>query len=157
MPALGTKKIDDLPEAQLDRFLGKYTPEISALARRCLAKMRRRLPGATQLVYDNYNALVIGFGPSDKASRAIFSIVLYPRYMTLFFLQGARLPDPQRILQGSGNVVRRIRLESATVLDSQPVQELMGVALKRAIQPIDPRARGRLVIKSISAKQRPRR
>src|ERR1039458_9537409 len=65
-----------------------------------------RLPGAVQLVYDNYNALVIGFGPSERASEASFSIVLYPRWVTLFFLQGAGLPDPRRLLKGSGKVVR---------------------------------------------------
>ena len=84
------------PEIQLDAFLDKYTPPVATLARACLAKMRARLPGAVQLVYDNYNALAIGFGPSERASEAIFSIALYPRWVTLFFLQGAALPDPRR-------------------------------------------------------------
>ena len=74
------------PEIQLDAFLDKYTPAVATLARACLAKMRARLPGAVQLVYDNYNALAIGFGPSERASEAIFSIALYPRWVTLFFL-----------------------------------------------------------------------
>ena len=46
---------------QLDDFLAKYTPEIRRVARAALAKMRKRLPGAVHLVYDNYNALVITF------------------------------------------------------------------------------------------------
>ena len=70
-----------------------------------------------QLVYDNYNALAIGFGPSERASEAIFSIVLYPRWVTLFFLQGAGLADPKRLLKGSGKVVRHIVLASAADLD----------------------------------------
>jgi hypothetical protein len=39
-----------------------------------LAKMRARLPGAVELVYDNYNALAIGFGPTERTSEAVFSI-----------------------------------------------------------------------------------
>jgi hypothetical protein len=130
---------------------------VADLARACLKKMCARLPGAVQLVYDNYNALVIGFGPSERASEAIFSIALYPRWVTLFFLQGAGLPDPRHLLKGSGKVVRHIVLASAADLDLPPIQELMVRALRRAEVGIDPAVTGRLVIRSISAKQRPRR
>ena len=105
----------------------------------------------------NYNALVIGFGPSEHASEAVFSIALYPRWVTLFFLQGAGLPDPKHLLKGSGKVVRHIVLASAADLDQPAVQGLMSTALKRAEPAIDPDAPGSLVIRSISAKQRPRR
>jgi hypothetical protein len=157
MPARTASKKDDSPEAQLDAFLDKYTPGVATLARQCLLKMRSRLPGAVQLVYDNYNALVIGFGPSERASEAIFSIALYPRWVTLFFLQGAGLPDPQKLLKGSGKVVRHIVLASAADLEQPAIQDLMAKALRRAEAGIDPTAAGRLVIRSISAKQRPRR
>jgi len=158
MPAPKTKKTSASPQAQLDIFIDKYTPEIAALARACLAKMRARLPGATQLVYDNYNALVVGFGPSEKTSHAIFSVAMYPRWVNLFFLQAApKLPDPHRLLKGSGNVVRSITIQSAAQLDQPAVQALITTALQRAIEPINPAAPGQLVIRSISAKQRPRR
>ncbi len=157
MPAHKSARKDDSPEIQLDAFLDKYTPAVATLARACLAKMRARLPGAVQLVYDNYNALAIGFGPSERASEAIFSIALYPRWVTLFFLQGAGLPDPRRLLKGRGKVVRHIVLASAADLDLPAIQDLMAQALQRAEAGIDPAAPGRLVIRSISAKQRPRR
>jgi hypothetical protein len=145
------------PQAQLDAFLDKYSAAVATLARACLAKMRARLPGAVQLVYDNYNALAIGFGPSERASEGVFSIALYPRWVTLFFLQGAALPDPKHLLKGSGKVVRHVVLASAADLDSAAVQGLMATALKRAEPGIDPDAPGSLVIRSVSAKQRPRR
>jgi hypothetical protein len=63
------------PKQQLDLFLKKYDPKIAGIARRTLAKMRKLVPGATEIVYDNYNALVIGFGPNEKASLAIFSML----------------------------------------------------------------------------------
>ena len=145
------------PERQLDEFLDKFTPEVAAVARECLDKMRARLPGATQLVYDNYNALAIGFGPSERASEAIFSVVLYPKYVTFFFLQGARLPDPKKVLQGGGKVVRHIRLEQAADLDQPAVRELMAAALQSAKRTIDRNAPGGLVVRAVAAKQRPRR
>ena len=56
------------PQAQLDAFLAKFTPEVERQARAALERMRVRLPGAWQLVYDNYNALAIAFGANDKLS-----------------------------------------------------------------------------------------
>ncbi|HEV2720557.1 MAG TPA: DUF1801 domain-containing protein [Thermoanaerobaculia bacterium] len=142
-------------QRQLDEFLSRYTPEIRALAGATLAKMRERLPGATQIVYDNYNALVVGFGPSERASEAVFSIALYPKRVRLFFLNGAELPDPKTLLEGEGTTVRSIVVEDAADLDKAPVRALMKAALKA--RPIDAKGQGRLVIRSISKKQRPRR
>jgi hypothetical protein len=75
-------------EKQLDRFLDAYAPEIAQLARKALAKLRKRLPHATEMVYDNYNALACGFGPDERVSNVIFSIALYPKHINFFFLQG---------------------------------------------------------------------
>jgi hypothetical protein len=140
---------------QLERFLDAFTPEVAAVARGALAKMRKRLPHAVELVYDNYNALACGFGPTERASEVIFSIAVYPKNVTLFFLQGVKLPDPDGLLQGKGNVVRHIRLEDEKTLDRADVRAM--TALEMAKVPLDKKTSYRLVIKSVSAKQRPRR
>jgi hypothetical protein len=145
------------PKKQLDSFVAKYDPKIASLARRSLTKMRQRLPGSIEMVYDNYNALVIGFVPNERPSDAIFSIALYPRHINLFFLQGASLPDPHERLQGSGNLVRSIKLENADTLDDPEIVSLMNTALNRAKVPLDPKQPRKLIIKAIAAKQRPRR
>jgi hypothetical protein len=143
--------------AQLDTFIDKYTPVIAAQVRVILAKMRKLLPGAVEMVYDNYSALVIGFGPTERASEALFSIVVYPKWVSICFITGAVLPDPDNILQGDGNQVRHIRLTEPEALDLPAVQTLMREALDRAGDPIDTSQPGRLLVKSISAKQRSRR
>lgn len=148
---------NNAPEEQLAGFIAKYTPEIGALAQEALAKMRARLPGAIEIVYDNYNALAIGFCPTERTSDVIFSITLYSRWVSLFFFRGADLPDPQKLLKGSGKQVRHIILESAADLDKPAVKALMDRALERSVNPLDSTNRGRIIIKSISAKQRPRR
>lgn len=149
------------PAKQLASFIQKFTPEIATLATAALAKMRMRYPTALELVYDNYNALAIGFGPTERASEAIFSIALFPRWISLFFLQAQKaataLPDPEKRLQGSGNVVKHIRLASAETLDEPAIRALMQEAAARAVIPFDPRNKHRLIIQSVSARQRPRR
>ncbi len=145
------------PERQLAEFIAKFTPQMGRSIRAARAKMRAFWPQALELVYDNYNFFVIGYGPSEKAGEAIFSLAAQSKGLSLCFLQGAKLPDPHKLLRGSGNVVRNIRLESAAVLDEPKVLQLMGSALQRAKSSIPPDGRHRLIIKSISAKQRPRR
>jgi hypothetical protein len=82
--------------SDLNRFIARYTPNIAKLARGALARMRKRLPTAHQLVYDNYNTCAIGFSATERASDVIFSIALYPQRVSLFFLQAMKsnLQDP---------------------------------------------------------------
>jgi len=145
------------PEKQLAGFVAKFSPEMAARIRAVRRKIRQRLPTAVELVYDNYNFFVIGYGPNERPSEAIFSIAAQAKGVALCFLQGAKLPDPKKILRGSGNVVRNIRLESAATLDRPEVRELVKVALERAKSPIPKDGEHRLIIKSVSKKQRPRR
>ena len=145
------------PDAQLREFLARYSPEIAKRARAVLATMRERLPVATELVYDNYNGLVIGFAPSERASEALFSIVVYPKYIRLFFLDGADLPDPEGLLEGTGKIVRSIRIDDAAVLERSAVRRLMTEALRRTEAPFPKGGRRKLIIRSVVAKQRPRR
>jgi len=144
------------PAKQLAGFLARFNPPIAALARAARAKLRRRLPRAVEMVYDNYNALVIGYSPTARPSEAIVSIVIYPRVVNICFLQGRHLADPHGILHGDGNQVRSLRLdEGAAVLDTPPVRALLAAAVAFADAPFA--GPGRLVIRSIAAKQRPRR
>lgn len=154
MPPISTS-----PASDLKRFIARYTPNIAKLARGTLTRMRKRLPTAHQLVYDNYNTCAIGFGPTERASDVIFSIALYPQRVSLFFLQAMKsnLQDPQKLLQGSGNLVRFIPLDSPAQIDSAAVQRLMKQALVAAKVPLSRTGKGKLIIKSISATQRPRR
>jgi hypothetical protein len=148
---------DDAAEAELAGFLAKFEPAVAAQAYSLLGKMRARIAGAQVLVYDNYNALAIGFGPSGKAGEAVLSLAIFPRWVTLCFLRGKGLPDPAGLLKGEGSRVRHVRLDPPERWDMPEVQALISAALARAEPPIDPAAEPRLVIKSISAKQRPRR
>ena len=144
------------PSKQLAVFLGRFSPAIATLAKTARAKMRTRLPGAVEMVYDNFNALVIGYSPTDRPSDAIVSFGLYPRWVNLYFLQGAHLPDPQRLLKGNGNQVRFIRLDAgAAILDTPAIRALVSEAMAFGETPFA--GKGRLVIRAIARKQRPRR
>jgi hypothetical protein len=144
-------------KAQLDSFIAKYSPDVAKLGRAAIARMRKMLPAAQLLVYDNYNALAVGFGPSERSAEIVFSIAMYPRWVSLFFAKGVGLRDPYKRLSGSGSVVRHVVLTDLAVLDDPQISELMQQALARSGAALQAGKRGAIVIKSISARQRPRR
>jgi hypothetical protein len=148
---------EESPAKRLAGFIANYDPKVASLTRAALKRMRARLPGAVELVYDNYNALAVGFGPTERVADLVFSITSYPRWVSLFFTHGAGLPDPGQLLKGSGSRIRHIVLENVRVLDDPAVKALMAHALERSAVPIDASQRNRIVIKSVSARQRPRR
>ena len=145
------------PEARLEGFLAKFSAEDQRRIRAVRRAVRKRLPAANELVYDNYNFFVIGYSPTEKPSDAIVSIAARANGVGLCFLHGKGLPDPQKLLQGSGNQTRFLRLDSADVLARPEVEALVAAAIARAKTPLSSQGRGKLVIRSVSAKQRPRR
>jgi hypothetical protein len=145
------------PARQLAGFIDKYDPAVAKLARSLRSAMQKRLPTANQLVYDNYQFLAIGFSPTERASDAIFSLAVSPKGVSLCFIYGVTLPDPDKILLGSGNQTRTIRLEGPATLAKAPVERLIKAAIVQAKAPLPKTGKGKLIIKSISAKQLPRR
>jgi len=149
-------KSEIAPAKQLAEFLDRFSPDIAKLARAARSTLRRRFPRAIEMVYDNYNALVIGFSPTERPSDAIVSIVIYPKRVNVCFLQGKHLADPEGLLQGDGNQVRSLRLEAgAAGLDAPAVRALMDEAAAFGDVPFA--GRHQLVIRAVSPKRRPRR
>ena len=145
------------PSKQLTAFIAKFDPKVAKLIRACRAEMRKLLPTAIELVYDNYNFFVIGYGSTERASDAIFSIAAAANGVGLAFLHGASLPDPNKLLIGNGKQNRFIRLPTIEPLGSPEVLKLIREAMRHAKTPLPRTGGGYLVIKSISKKQRPRR
>ena len=144
-------------EAILDGFIAKFEPGHQTLICAVRQALRRKFPAANELVYDNYNFFVIGYGPTERPSDAILSIAAAANGVGLCFLHGASLPDPHKLLNGSGRQTRFLRLPSASVLKQPEVQALLAAAVAGAKVPLPATGRGKLIIRSVSAKQRPRR
>ncbi len=142
-------------EDKLKTFIKKFEPEHQALIRAVRKALRKRLPTANELAYDNYNFFVIG--PTERPSDCIVSMAAGANGVGLCFIHGARLHDPRKILLGSGNQTRFIRLESAELLTRPEVETLITAAVAQAKTPLPTTGRGKLIIRVVSAKQRPRR
>jgi hypothetical protein len=145
------------PEAQLAAFVAKFDPKYQRLIRAVRRALRKRFPTAHELVYDNYNFFVIGYSPSERPSDSIISIAAAANGVGLCFIHGAALDDPAHVLTGSGKQTRFVRLDSTSVLARREVDALLTRAADDAKTPFRRSGRGRLIIRSISPKQRPRR
>ena len=143
-------------EARLAEFIAKFSPEHQRMIRAVRKRLRERFTGAYELAYDNYNFFVIGYSPSERPSDAIVSMACGSNGVGLCFIHGAKLPDPTGILEGSGKQTRFIHLDSPELLGQADVEALIAEAIARSKAPLSATQPGRLIIKSVSAKQRPR-
>ena len=144
------------PAKQIAGFIAKFDPKAAKLIRALRVAMRKRFPTATELVYDNYNFLVFAFCTTERASDSMVSLAADGHGVTLFFNWGVKLPDPHKILQGSGKQVRSIRLEGVATLQRPEVEALLQAAVEQAKSPLPVSGGGSTIVKLIAAKQRPR-
>src|SRR5262245_52859530 len=143
-------------QEQLRTFIEKFGPADQRLIRAVRSAIRKRLPTANELVWDNYNFFVIGYSPTDRPTDSILSIAARANGVGLCFIYGASLPDPKGLLLGSGRQTRFIRLDSPSRLADPDVERLITAAIAQARKPLPASPRGKPIIRSISARQRPR-
>src|SRR6478672_4349139 len=149
--------MENAPEPQIAAFLAKYSPAIEAQLIDARQRLRAYFPRGYELVFDNYNALVFGFSPTERASDAFISVAGYPRWVTLFFLHGADLRDPHGLLEGQGKQVRSVRLTEPKDINTPEVEALIAQAVLPYESAFLAAPSLSTIVKSVSAKQRPRR
>ena len=144
-------------ERRIAGFIDKYTPAIAAQLRDARQRLRAHFPRGVEMVFDNYNALVFGIGATNQSRDSFISIAGYPKWVTLFFLAGADLHDPEGLLEGDGKQVRGIRLKTPADLDSPAVVALIAQAIAPHAEALAAAAALTTVVKMEVEKQRPRR
>ena len=154
---LAASRIGTSDEELLAGFIDKFDSGNASLIRSVRKTLRKRMPTANELVYDNYNFFVIGYCSTERPSDCIVSIAAAANGVGLSFYYGASLPDPHGLLLGSGSQNRFVRIESAAMLAQPGVEKLIAAAIAQAEEPLPARGRGKLVIRSISKKQKARR
>lgn len=142
------------PEAQLRTYIARLGPKHQKLLRAVRTAVRKRLPTANELAYDYGNALVIGYAPADKGIDAVVAIRADAKGVFLYFNQGPHLPDPQRLLRGSGKQTRFIQLEAARRLAHPDVEALLAAAVEQARVALPAEGKGSLIIKSAGKKKK---
>src|SRR4051794_18404295 len=119
------------PAKQVAGFIGRFEPTLARRVRAARTILRTRFfPTAVEMVYDNYHALAIGYSSTGRMADVIVSVAVFAKGVNLYFFYGKSLPDPQRLLKGSGNQGRFIRLDDVALLDRAPVAALIRAAIR---------------------------
>lgn len=143
--------------SQVSAMISRYSPEIGAQFRKARAELRAKVPRGFELVYDQYSAFGCGYSTTPKSSGVVISLVAYPKWVTLFFFQGARLPDPDGILKGTGSRIRSVRLDPPSLLKSRAVNRLLNAAIAQYEEAFAAAPHLATQIRSVMTKRRPRR
>lgn len=156
--AMNTKQSSSESAAkQVARFIGRYEPAVAKLVRSARKTLCTRMPTAIEQVYDGYHFLALGFCTTERTSDCIVSLAVSPKGVALSFYHGVSLADPDGLLSGSGKQNRYVRLEDARTLSRPAIASLLDAAIAQAKTPLPVAGRGYTIIKSVAAKQRPRR
>jgi hypothetical protein len=128
------------PGAQLRSLIDKFDAKDQKLIRSVRSAVRKRLPSANELVYDYNTFFVISYSSTERPPDAIVATAARPDGVRLYLMQGPRLPDPQKLLMGSGKQTRFIRVEAARQLAHPDVEALIAAAidLGRHLTRLDP-------------------
>ena len=140
-------------EAELHSLIIKFAPGQERLVGAVRRSLRKRLPTAHEIVYEYSNSSVISYSPNERGYEGVFAIRASADDVRLYFNQGKRLPDPAKLLRGSGQA-RWIQLESASTLADPAVARLIEEAIARNRVPFAPTGRGPVIIRPVSAKRR---
>ena len=144
-------------EAQLRGLIARFAPAHQRLIGTTRRWLRKRLPTAHEVVYEYSDFLVISYSPNERGYEGVLAIRASANGVELYFNRGKELPDPAKLLQGSGNQTRSIDLEGASTVARPEVARLIDEAIARNRVPFARTGRGPVVIRSVSAKQLRRR
>jgi len=145
------------PEAQLRSLIERFDPKEQKLIRSIRSAVRKRFPSASELVYDYRTFFVIAYSSTERPPDAIVATAARTDGVRLYLMRGPQLPDPKKLLMGSGKQTRFIRLGSARQLAHPDVEALIAAAIDGAGVPLPSRGPGKLVIRTFGAKKRPPR
>ena len=141
-------------EAQLRTLIAKFAPAHLRLVGAMRRWLRKRLPTAHEIVYEYRDNFVISYSPNERGYEGVLAIRASANGVSLYFNHGKELPDPGKLLQGSGNQVRSINVDGAFTLARPEVARLIDEAVARNRVPFALAGRGSLIIRSSSVKQR---
>ena len=144
-------------EAQLRTLGDKFAPAHLRLIGAMRRELRKRLPTAHEVVYEYKDFFVVSYSPNERGYEGVLAIRASANGVRLYFNRGKELPDPAKLLQGSGNQTRWIHLEGASTLARPAVALLIDEAMARNRVPFARTGRGPAVIRSVSDQQRRRR
>lgn len=144
-------------DAHVRQLIATFAPAHERLIGALRRALRKRLPTALEVVYEYRDAFVISYSPSERGYEGVLSLRAGADGVRLYLNQGNAVPDPEKLLRGSGNQARWLQIEGASTITQPAVERLIDEALARNPVPFATTGRGSVIIRSTTASARARR
>lgn len=138
-------------EAQVKALIDRFAPAHARLAESARQLLRKRLPTAHEIVYEYRTWFVISYSPNEHGYEGVLGIRGDADGVKLYFNRGMELPDPEKLLRGSGSLVRAVALDDVTALARPAVSRLIDEAIARSPVPFAKSGYGPTVIRPAAA------
>jgi hypothetical protein len=119
------------PSNELETLLAEYDPAIRKLALALRSLVVEEAPTATEIVYDAGYAVSIIFSFTERWQDGFCMVVVYTKHVNLGFHRGAELPDPDKRLQGTGKLVRHLKVKREADPQMPHLRDFLRRALER--------------------------
>jgi len=147
------------PTIELLKFLEPFPKEVQENALWLRDFVWKLYPNTNELIYDNYNALAIGWSPTDSAGDAFCSIAVYSKYVNFGFNRGSEINDNEKKLKGKGNLYRYIRVQDKDEFPKTYIKKLLKEAYVNSMARLKkgkPVLKRQIIVKmSLTKKRRP--
>ena len=106
-------------EADVDRLLAEHSTELQAIEQALRATIRGESPDLVERV--DFGNKLIAFGRSMEMRGLLFAIIAHQTWVNLQLADGADLPDPDGVIEGTGKRIRHVKIRSVGAASSDPV------------------------------------
>jgi hypothetical protein len=119
------------PDRRLLGYLAAYDPHVADLTLALREVVLEEAPEAIESIVKSY-AVSVGFSFTGKPLKDGFChIVTYSSYVNLGFNRGALLPDPNRVLAGTGKMTRHITFRTQGELERRFIRRYLQAAIEQ--------------------------
>jgi hypothetical protein len=90
-------------------------------------------PEAHEIIYHD----ALGYGPTDSGFDRILYVTVFETHINLGFFFGGFLPDPERLLVGSGKRMRHIKIRSLQESENPAITSLLAQAWSDGLKRVE--------------------
>ena len=118
----------------LAKFLEPYPDNIKEITFWLREIVWDLFPDCNELIYDNYNAVALGWSPTEKAGDVFCSIAVYSNHINFGLNRGSEIPNSEKILNGTGSLYRKISIKDKSDFPKIKIKKLLKEAYNNSLK-----------------------
>ncbi len=125
----------DNPAEQFEQIITDFDSQVQELARGSRQLIYDVLPRVVEVVWTTQGSAGYGTGPK-KMSEHFSWIIPHKNHVNLGFNYGSELLDPENLLEGTGKLMRHVKIRKPEDLDNPALRQLIEVATTHRVPPL---------------------